>query len=461
MSRNNLFWNILTPVVFMVNIYIIKTYLLDDMSCVYLMCANFIFVLWRIWCVGGLSPYMLFMTTFSFLFIGGHFWGVLFNPQLSLRVGSFLDPQPTSNSEWRETLIYLILFLYMTLLGYLYIYGRSGNRTNIQKGLLEQVTFPSKQFNRALTVIWVFLSSLVFFTDAMALLIVLRGGYGELYMAQGDTYSASSIVVVFEYFFFAMAMTYGNARNRHLYIILFVADGLFKILGGGRGAFGSILMFFIWYYSLNHKVNLRILAIGGTLALAILLVLSNQSKRSVDSGNSFTTVNEVAALFFYAQGESLSTFEASRGIKKYPWLCYVQSFVPGTSFLYYHLASDGHALRNNDTSFSLYLSSCLNPERFALGDGAGWTYMSDLYLFSGRTYWGFALLALLSGIIIGWLEIKSHTNNLCKVVLFAIFLRLMILPRTGLNYIIPLIVYILVLFGIFKQIYNLKVRNSV
>jgi len=236
-SRNNLFWNILTPVVFMVNIYIIKTYLLDDMSCVYLMCANFIFVLWRIWCVGGLSPYMLFMTTFSFLFIGGHFWGVLFNPQLSLRVGSFLDPQPTSNSEWRETLIYLILFLYMTLLGYLYIYGRSGNRTNIQKGLLEQVTFPSKQFNRALTVIWVFLSSLVFFTDAMALLIVLRGGYGELYMAQGDTYSASSIVVVFEYFFFAMAMTYGNARNRHLYIILFVADGLFKILGGGRGAF--------------------------------------------------------------------------------------------------------------------------------------------------------------------------------------------------------------------------------
>lgn len=87
--------------------------------------------------------------------------------------------------------------------------------------------------------------------------------------------------------------------------------------------------------------------------------------------------------------------------------------------------------------------------------------MSDLYLFSGRTYLGFALLALLSGIVIGWLEIKSLTNNLCKVVLFAIFLRLMILPRTGLNYIIPLIAYILVLFGIFKQIYNLKVRNLV
>lgn len=227
----------------MVNIYIIKTYLLEDMSCAYLVCANFIFVLWRIWRVRGLSSYMLFMTTFSFLFIGGHFWGVLFNPQLSLRVGSFLDSQPTSNSEWRETLIYLILFLYMTLLGYLYIYSRNGNRVDMQKGLLEQATFPSKRFNQALTVIWVFLSSLVFFTDAMTLLTVLRGGYDELYMAQGDTYSASSIVLVFEYFFFAMAMVYGNVRNRRLYIILFVVDGLFKILGGGRGAFGSILMF--------------------------------------------------------------------------------------------------------------------------------------------------------------------------------------------------------------------------
>lgn len=61
-------------------------------------------------------------------------------------------------------------------------------------------------------------------------------------------------------------------------------------------------------------MNLRKLAIGGTIALTILLVLSSQSKRSVDSSNSFTTVNEVAALF-YAQGESLATFEASRGIK--------------------------------------------------------------------------------------------------------------------------------------------------
>ena len=100
------------------DLLMINSLMLSEYQQSLVMCANFLFVLWQVWRIGKLSPFFLFMSTFCFLFIGGHFWGYLINPDLPLRVGSFMDPTPSTEPEWKNTLAYLILFLYASLAGY-------------------------------------------------------------------------------------------------------------------------------------------------------------------------------------------------------------------------------------------------------------------------------------------------------------------------------------------------------
>ena len=57
-----------------------------------LMCLNFIWVLYVIWKAEKLSPFFLFMATFTFLFIGGRFWAELVMPdEFILRRGNFFN----------------------------------------------------------------------------------------------------------------------------------------------------------------------------------------------------------------------------------------------------------------------------------------------------------------------------------------------------------------------------------
>ena len=234
---------------------------------------------------------------------------------------------------------------------------------------------------------------------------------------------------------------------------MMLTNGIIGILGGGRGAFGAFLLFALWLSSTRWKINFKKLFIGGGIALFLLLFMSQMSKRSQDSGTEYDSITDMAGLFIYSQGESLATFEKSREYT-YPAIAYVQSFIPGSSLIYAKLINPN--LKNYESSFSLYLSQRMNAIRFLEGDGGGWTLISDLYLFSGRTWLGYIILSFLFGFLMAMLECKSKKDMLYRVVMFSIFLRLLTLPRTGLNYICPLIIYVMIYYYIFSHLYNLQ-----
>ena len=86
----------------------------------------------------------------------------------------------------------------------------------------------------------------------------------------------------------------------------------------------------------------------------------------------------------------------------------------------------------------------------------GWTLLSDLYLYSDRTYAGFALLSALFGYICAYVEDKSRTSPLAATIVFAVFLNLAFLPRSGLYTIIPLIVWIVLVHYLFIECTGFK-----
>lgn len=432
---------------------IIECYLTEVQQSL-LMCCNFLYVLWRTWQIGRLSPFFLFLSTFCFLFIGGHFWGCLFNPALSIRVGSFMDPTSSSEEEWGNTLAYLILFLYASLLGY-ERYRLKNDLTTDNSIYITDNKGKYISLNQTLGFVFWPLAAFVLYDGYRSLMLILQSGYSVIYLAQSEGYSGNSLTLVLTMFFFAMAMVYGNRRNRILYLTMMFANGLIGILGGGRGAFGSFLLYAVWLVSTKWQFKFKKLFIVGGVALALLLAMSQMSKRAQDSDTEYNTINDVMALFVYSQGESLATFEKSREFI-YPVLPYVQTFVPGSSLVYAYLFDPN--LKNSESSFSLYLSKSINVNRFLDGDGTGWTLISDLYLFSGRTWIGYIMLSYLFGLSMALLECRSKTDMLYRVLLFAIFLRLMTLPRTGLNYICPLMVYVTVFYFIISRICNLPRR---
>lgn len=417
-----------------------------------LMCGNFIFVILLTWKIGRLSPFFLFLCTFCFLFIGGHFWGNLINPKFSLRVGTFMDPIPSSEIEWKKTLAYLVLFIYFSFYGYsAYRYKHKASTNNFV--YFSDNSYKCKALNKTLYILFWPLALFVLYGAFQSFMLILRSGYSAIYLSQSENYSGNSFVAVLTTIFFAMAMVYGNKKNRRLYIILLFLQSVIGILGGGRGGFGAFLLFAIWLASTRWNLNLRKIILGGGVAISLLMFMSQMSKRSQDSGVEYNAVTDAVAILIYSQGESLATFEKSREYT-YPTIAYVQSFVPGSSFLYANLFNPD--LKNYETSFSLYLSHCMNFKMFLEGSGGGWTLTSDLYLFSGRTWLGYILLSLLFGYLMAMLECKSKTNLFYRVVLFALFLRLLMLPRTGFNYIFPLIGYVIIYYSLFSIIFKLN-----
>lgn len=434
------------------DLLMINSLMLSEYQQSLVMCANFLFVLWQVWRIGKLSPFFLFMSTFCFLFIGGHFWGCLINPDLPLRVGSFMDPTPSTESEWMNTLAYVILFLYASLIGYCTYRSKHDFKTDNSVYVADN-TGRFMTINRVLSVIFWPLALFVLYDGYKKLMLIMSSGYSAIYLSQAESYSSNSFLFVLTMFFFAMAMTFGNKKNRMLYISMMLTNGIIGILGGGRGAFGAFLLFALWLSSTRWKINFKKLFIGGGIALFLLLFMSQMSKRSQDSGTEYDSITDMAGLFIYSQGESLATFEKSREYT-YPAIAYVQSFIPGSSLIYAKLINPN--LKNYESSFSLYLSQRMNAKRFLEGDGGGWTLISDLYLFSGRTWLGYIILSFLFGFLMAMLECKSKKDMLYRVVMFSIFLRLLTLPRTGLNYICPLIIYVMIYYYIFSHLYNLQ-----
>lgn len=426
----------------------INSNVLTDTQYAILFASYSVYSLYYIWEVKKLSPFFIMMALSNVLFIGGRFWGILLNPVLTLQEGTFFDYTIISSQHMKESLYYVLIFIFFASWGY---------KSCRIAGDEECVT--GTEYNESADVfmrrIWWVVCALAMYGQIKAFMLALsQGSYISMYLAQGQDYSAGGALgKILLYISLGLSLTYTSDSTKKRYLLLFLAYSLINILIGGRGVFGALLMFFIWYYSLSHKINIVKLGILASLALAFLLWVFSFSIRQADA-EEYLSLNEAISIFLHSQGISFAVFDRSRDFLDYPTLAYIQSIVPGSSTIYSMFS--GVSLKPQDVSFASYMSYNLNPFLFVSGFGLGWTLLGDLYLFGGRTYLGMALLSFIFGFACSFIERKSSSSTFCKVLVYSIFMRFVLLPRAGLNTIIPFIIYVYVIHSIFVYFFIAK-----
>ena len=86
------------------------------------MVFHFICVLSLIWNHRQLTPFFLFMCTFTMLFIGGRFWVTLVDPDFDrLMRGNFYCSLGFTLDEWIITLRFILIFLYAATVSYTHL----------------------------------------------------------------------------------------------------------------------------------------------------------------------------------------------------------------------------------------------------------------------------------------------------------------------------------------------------
>ena len=416
-----------------------------------LMCANFSWILYAIWKTERFSPFFLFLSTFIFLFIGGRFWATLLSyPETELQRGNFFSREPIPEPIWLDSLTFILLLLYTASIAYI-LYPRK----NRDKPIITSYAEDNFLVNTTLQIVWCMLAPFIIYDIAhkFAVAIFSGGGYLSLYANQMENVvPGSGFVASMLYVFFGLAITLGNKRSQRLYLILVFLKALVFILIGQRGKFGAMMLFFIWYYYKDKKIRitrLAVFAIVGIILLAAILALSSREHTGYEPSGPLTMLTE----FLFSQGVSLTTFTFSQQIETYPTLPYFVSFIPGAASFYSLLIGD---LPAYESSFANFLAYNLNPETYEQGHGLGWTLLSDFYLYGERSFIGFTILSILFGWVCAWLEDAGRTSVLAACVVFTTFLNFTFLPRAGLYTIIPLIVWLLIIYYIFTSLIKIK-----
>lgn len=396
-----------------------------------------------IWYGNGrrLSPFILFYITIG-LFLGGRFFGQLYFNDNELFELSWYSHISLSYTDKIELMYYLCGMLGVLSIGYIYIYSKHPTpivtNTKTSKYKIEKV----------ITIGFYILSPIVVYSRIQSYLQVASEGYVSLYLSnQVDEYSSgSSLFNILFIILLGLSFGFGNKKLQIKYICVYSFNALISILMGSRGSFGALLLYLIWIYSLYYKVSLKKIACLGCISLCILLLVFNLSIRAQSSSESSfqSSPLDLIATFISGQGISLMVFEASRQIPSYPALGYIQSIIPGSSYIWQMISGD--RIQSYDNNLSNYMCYNLNPSLYNDGYGLGWSIMSDFYLFGGRNYIGYLILCLLFGLLIAKLEIRSTVSLWNRSLLFSITPAILTLPRASFNQFFTLIIYCLVFY---------------
>lgn len=406
--------------------------------------------LWNVDC-RKVSLFFIFYASFG-LFIGGSFFAVVLGYEGDPFLPTFFYDYTISYARRVEIVGYVIAFILFALLGY--FTGKI--HTSSFKSRLFFSSFDLPILQRILHAVFLLISILISCELIQRFQTVLSDGYLALYIAQqNESYAGSNILNIVFPLVFAMAITYGTRILKIEYIILFVLQGLLNILMGTRSAFGALLLILLWLYAKHHQISLKRIGIWCFFSLGLLLLIYSFSIRAEKQGRKDESVIEKMLYFSFSQGGSLMTFDASRLVNNYPIIPYFQSFVPAASSVY-SLAT-GEELYHKDVGFSAHMNYELNYKLYYAGCGLGWSLLSDLYLFSGRTWIGFCLLSLICGWLLAVLDRKSAQIKFYQYISVAISYSLVLLPRGAISSIFPLIIYAVIFW--FLILFCVQIRK--
>ncbi|MGE8178730.1 O-antigen polysaccharide polymerase Wzy [Pseudomonas fluorescens] len=154
---------------------------------------------------------------------------------------------------------------------------------------------------------------------------------------------------------------------------------------------------------------------------------------------------EQLAWFSYLQGSTLVYTGAAMRIDAYPTSAYLQTFFPGYSQVAHMLHPE---IASSDFYFPHYLARSYSEEKYEQGFGMGWSIFSDLAAFSKGNTFLYALFSLALGAALAYFIKGIESSAYLYGALVCIFMKLMLLPRSGLYSVIPyLAVYTAIFLG--------------
>lgn len=279
--------------------------------------------------------------------------------------------------------------------------------------------------------------------------LAFHSGYESIYLSQTGSYSAGAYV--FQSVFAAcVALCFATQKRfmMALAIFLMAIQGVSGMAMGGRGQFLTVMATFLWLYGRSRKIGLARLVIVFVVLGASTNLLLGFSARAGGVVSRGLVDGLLSSLV--DQGVSLGVFSYSLTIPHYPIMAYFQEVIPGTS-LFASIFSN-QDIKPTDLSFSAFLSSVANMQRFNKGNGLGWSMLADAFVFSMGFAPVFFVLCALFGRAIAALDVKSKQSNFWFALAVSLAPRVFFLPRSSFGTIITFLPYFVVAYWVFMKI---------
>ncbi|MBF9001173.1 O-antigen polysaccharide polymerase Wzy [Vibrio nitrifigilis] len=396
------------------------------------------------------SAYSFFIFSVS-IFILGRFFSYVFSPDEKLYEMSFFVKYKLNDEGALKLTTYVVTAIAFLDIGY-----RLGKLKNYNFRKIEIDHLWMKKLCKLCLI-----SSPIILYDVISnVFLACESDYLSTKLWQVGDYSIhiDSLIKTIFYICFSYSVTFGYKRKTFIVIFIFMTFSSLYI--GARGPIATAALFLIWmlFDCGKSKINCKKLFFTSVffvfILIFIILFIKYFSARAIysDSTQSLLTL---ASGFFYQQGLSLMVFDLSMKIEHYPILAYIQSFIPGSSAI----MSLFHPVEYYETSFSHALAHQLNPQLFNSGFGTDWTLFSDFYVFGGMNLVGFCVVALGFGALFSILQNSSEKSSFWYLLLVALFMRLIFLPRSTLTSIIPFSIYLYLFVIVFPKIYYFFKHN--
>lgn len=268
-------------------------------------------------------------------------------------------------------------------------------------------------------------------------------GYISLYKATSSDFTTRGITASQYGLLLALGLAFASRSKWLGWIVL----GLLAIYYtanlqlGVRGGIMGFALLCIWLFHVKIKRIDRIALVGTPLILAGLLLFSVLGPRAANAG---PDISIYLPWFIDNQGLTALYIHAAMQIDTYPALAYLHSIFPATPTA---AALLGMPVPLDQLYFGQYLSKItLSGNAYQQGFGMGWSLFSDFYAY---TLWipGLYLIAA-AGFGAALQKLVGSTNPIVFGAQVMIFVKIMLLPRTGIYSVIPFLLAYLAILGL-------------
>lgn len=401
--------------------------------------------------------YVLFIACIS-LFIGGRFVAHAMGFDLSIlgmesnffsvRRPDFVTINLNANEGLRLSL-YIVTCMHAMHAGYMFSIWKK------PKGTPRSIDLEWTRSLRIPAIILAAVSSLAFLLSfPEAYRSVQSDGYISLYKAASTDFTMRGSTAAQYGLLLALGLAFASRTKWLGWCIL----GLLAIYYaanlklGIRGGIMGFALLCVWLFHTKIKRIDRIALVGIPIILAGLLMLAALGPRAAYFGENTSIY---LPWFIDNQGLTALYIHSAMQIDTYPALAYLHSIFPATPSV---VAFLGYTVPLDQLYFGQFLSkTALTGDAYQQGFGMGWSIFSDFYAY---TLWipGLYLIAA-AGFGVALAKLINSTNPLVFGAHVMIFVKIMLLPRTGLYSVIPfLLAYVAILGTCYFASYILRRR---